>query len=33
MSGKRYQVRCQKQLLYSDNWLQQELQRYRTSQQ
>ena len=33
MSGKRYQVRCQKQLLYSDNWLQQELQRYRINQQ
>ena len=33
MSGKRYQVRCQNQLLYSDNWLKQELHRYRTSQQ
>ena len=32
MSGKRYQVRCQNQLLYSDNWLKQELQRYRTNQ-
>ncbi|MDH3948149.1 MAG: DUF5329 domain-containing protein [Gammaproteobacteria bacterium] len=33
MSGSRYQIRCQNQLLYSDNWLKQELQRYRTSQQ
>ena len=33
MSGKRYLIRCQDQLLYSDNWLTQELQRYRTSQQ
>ena len=32
MSGKRYQVRCQSELLYSDNWLKQELQRYRTNQ-
>jgi len=31
MSGNRYQVRCQNQLLYCDNWLEQELQRYRTS--
>ncbi len=31
MSGKSYQIRCQNQLLYSDNWLIQELQRYRTS--
>ena len=33
ISGNRYQIRCQNQLLYSDNWLTQELQRYRTSQQ
>ena len=33
MSGNRYQIRCQNQLLYSDNWLTQELQHYRTSQQ
>lgn len=33
MSGNRYQIRCQDQLRYSDNWLTQELQRYRTSQQ
>jgi hypothetical protein len=32
MSGNRYQVRCQGQLLYSDNWLKQELERYRASQ-
>ena len=31
MSGNRYQVRCQNQLLYSDNWLRQELQHYRNS--
>lgn len=31
MSGNRYQVRCQNQLLYSDNWLLQELQHYRIS--
>ena len=31
MSGKRYQIRCQNQLLYRDNWLIQELQCYRTS--
>ena len=33
MSGKRYQIRCQNQLLYCDNWLTHELERYRTSQQ
>jgi len=32
ISGNRYQVRCQGQLLYSDNWLKQELERYRASQ-
>ncbi len=33
MSGNRYQIRCQDKLFYSDNWLKQELQRYRTNQQ
>lgn len=33
ISGQRYQVSCQDQLLYSDNWLNRELQRYRISQQ
>jgi len=33
MSGNRYRIRCQDQLRYSDNWLTEELQRYRTSQQ
>lgn len=32
ISGKRYQVRCEEHLFYSDNWLQQELARYRASQ-
>ena len=32
ISGNRYQIRCQDQLLYSDNWLKQELKRYRASQ-
>lgn len=32
ISGNRYQVRCQGQLLYSDNWLNQELMRFRTNQ-
>lgn len=32
ISGKRYQVRCEGELFYSDNWLTQELIRYRTSQ-
>jgi hypothetical protein len=32
ISGNRYQVRCRGQLLYSDNWLKQELKRYRASQ-
>lgn len=32
ISGKRYQVRCQGQLLYTDTWLKQELERYRASQ-
>lgn len=31
ISGQRYQVRCEGQLLYSDNWLKQELARYRAS--
>jgi hypothetical protein len=31
MSGNRYQIRCEDQLIYSDNWLKQELQRYRAS--
>lgn len=30
MSGKRYQIRCRNRLFYSDNWLKQELQRYRS---
>ena len=33
MSGKRYQIRCQNQLFYSDSWLTQELKRYRSSKQ
>jgi hypothetical protein len=32
ISGNRYQVRCQGKLLYTDNWLKQELARYRASQ-
>ena len=32
ISGKRYQVRCQIQLFYSGEWLNQELRRYRASQ-
>lgn len=32
ISGKRYQVRCQGQLIYSGDWLNQELRRYRASQ-
>jgi hypothetical protein len=32
ISGNRYQVRCQGELLYTDNWLRQELERYRASQ-
>lgn len=32
ISGNRYQVRCQDQLLYSEIWLKQELNRYRSSQ-
>lgn len=31
ISGKRYQVRCGGQLFYSDDWLKQELVRYRAS--
>jgi len=32
ISGNRYQVRCQGKLLYTDNWLKQELEHYRASQ-
>lgn len=31
ISGARYQVRCRGRLFYSDNWLKQELTRYRIS--
>ena len=31
ISGKRYQVRCEQQVFYSDTWLKQDLARYRAS--